>query len=166
MGVGMQRPREKVIRRRLLDHPAPIHDRHTVGCPGDDAEIMRDESDADPKFASQSIQYRDHLRLNRYIERCRWLVRDENRWIIGDRHCDHRSLTHAARELMRILSRSPARLGNRDDIKELRDAFADSARIQLRAMQTYRFRNLLADRQYGIECTEWILENHRDPIAA
>ena len=32
---------------------------------------MRDESDADPKFASQSIQvYRDHLRLNRYIERC------------------------------------------------------------------------------------------------
>ena len=86
-----------------LDNPARVHDDDAIGELCDQAEVVCDEDDRRLRLALRGLQHLDDLRLDRHIERRRRLVCDEDAGIVRDRHRDHRALTHAARELVRVL---------------------------------------------------------------
>jgi hypothetical protein len=65
------------------------------------------------------LQHLDYLRLDRYIQSRRWLIRDKNRWVVGDGDGDHHPLAHTARELVGILAVPPRRLRDADRAQQL-----------------------------------------------
>ena len=60
----------------------------------------------------------ENLRLNRHIERGRRFIGNQQLGLIDERHRDHHSLAHAARELVGEGTHCPLRVANTDLIKE------------------------------------------------
>ena len=56
----------------------------------------------------------EDLRLNGHVERGRWLVGEQQRRAAGEGDGDRDPLTHAARELVRILLQATVGLGDAD----------------------------------------------------
>ncbi len=86
-----------------LDDPARVHDHDAVGELRDHAEVVRDQDCRRVRLALSGPQHLDDLRLDRHVERSRRLVGDQDRRRVGDRHRDHAALSHATRELVRVL---------------------------------------------------------------
>ena len=84
-----------------LDDLAGVHHEHALRDFGDDAEVVRDQHERHAALALQLQQQREHLRLDRDVERGRRLVGDQQARVAGDRHREHHALAHAARELVR-----------------------------------------------------------------
>ncbi len=66
-------------------------------------------STAMPYALLQLVQQRQHLRLDRDVERGGRLVGEQHVGAAGERHRDHHALAHAAGELVRIVVRCAAR---------------------------------------------------------
>ena len=75
--VGMVRPAEHLLDRRLLNDPAEIHDDHPVREVLDYAEIMADEEVGQAELVTQVQKKIDDLSLDRNIERRDRLVADQ-----------------------------------------------------------------------------------------
>ena len=85
--------------------------------------------------------------------------------LVGERHRDHHTLAHAARELVRELVDPPRRVGNPDELEQLHRA---GARCRLRdvSMRVHRLGQLLADLVERMQRRQRVLEDHRDVVAA
>ena len=97
LGMG----KDLLCRSRLHDLAA-IHDDHPIAHLGDDPEVVRNEQEGHAMSTLQADQQVQDLRLNRHVERCGRLVRDQESWLTRKGDCDHDPLEHSARHLMRI----------------------------------------------------------------
>jgi len=100
--VRMGRRAQDLGNRPALDEAAGIHDRHSVGDLGGDAEIMGDEDHPHAQLALQPAQQDQHLRLHGRIERSRRFVGEQQARVARQRHCDHRTLAQSTGQLVRI----------------------------------------------------------------
>ena len=83
----------------------------------------------------------------------------------GERHGDHRALSLAARELMRV-SEGDARGLGQADAAEQADGLGESGAGRHAAMEAQRLGDLMSDRLQGVERRHRLLEDHRDAVAA
>ncbi len=72
----------------------------------------------------------ENLRLDRHIERSGRLVGDQHLRVAAHRHRDHRTLTHTARKLVRILVDPLFRSGNAHLGQQLKGAGAPGFLIE------------------------------------
>ncbi len=117
--VRVLRPLEDLARRAVLHRAAGVHHHHGVRRLGDDAEIVRDQDDADVELALEVLDQLEDLRLHGHVERGRRLVADQDGRVVDERHRDHRALAHAARELVRVVARPAVGVRDPDVLEEL-----------------------------------------------
>ena len=101
-GIRLQRTGEKTGTTALLDLFAAQHDQHTIRHFGDHAHVVRDEDHTHREFMLQLLDQRQDLCLDRHVQRRRRLVGDQQGGFAGQRHGNHRALTHAAGKLVRM----------------------------------------------------------------
>ena len=77
--------------------------------PRDDAEVMRDEQQREVKLLLHLLQQVENLSLDRHVQRGRGLVGDEQQRLAGQGNRDEHPLTHASRQLMRIVAQPALR---------------------------------------------------------
>src|SRR3984893_6660450 len=73
--IGMQRPRQDVVDRSILDHLSGIHGQHSRAAFGHDPEVVGDEQERGTGALTEVLQQIDGLRLDRHVERRSLLVR-------------------------------------------------------------------------------------------
>jgi hypothetical protein len=157
--------REESVDVCLLDDAAAVHDEHVVGELRDDPEIVSDHHDRHLVLLLQAAHQPQDLCLRRHVQRRRRLVGDDDLRVVDQRHRDHHALTHAARELVRIVV-DPG-VGARDlDLFEHLDRAL--ARLLLRevVVQQHGLLKLPPDLLDRIERRHRILEDHPDALAA
>ena len=64
--------------RAVLDRAPRVHDHHRLRRLGDDAEVVRDEDDADVEVALDLVDQLEDLGLHGHVERGRRLVGDQH----------------------------------------------------------------------------------------
>ena len=101
-GVGMRGPLHDFRTGPISTDAARIHDKHPVGGLGDHAHVVRHQHHCRPVIAREPLEQSDDLRLDRYIQRRRRLVRDHQARLGAERERDHDALPHSAREFVRI----------------------------------------------------------------
>ena len=101
----MQWCREDFLNRPLFHHFTCVHHQHMIGDLRHHGQAVGDEYQSHAQFPPQLRQQLEHLCLYRDIERGRRFVGDQQARVVGNRHCDHRTLPHAARQLVRIGAR-------------------------------------------------------------
>src|SRR5262245_46157708 len=97
----MRGPRTNLRGRTCLHDPAVIHDRDTIGAPGE-LEIVCDEEQREGVALSELAEEIEDLRGDRRIEGATRLVCDEQLWPVTDCERDLDSLAHPAGKLERI----------------------------------------------------------------
>jgi len=80
---------------------------------------MGDEDNRHSELFLQVPHQLQHLRLNRHVESSSGLVRDQDAGLAGQRHCNHGTLAHAARHLVRVVVYAPCRFGDADQFQHL-----------------------------------------------
>ena len=91
---------EHLVARPLLDDPPGVHDHDAVRDLRNDAQVMRDEDDRGRVLALEPLQQRQHLGLDRHVERGRRLIGDQDLGVVGERDRGHGPLPHPAGELV------------------------------------------------------------------
>jgi hypothetical protein len=111
---------EQSLGRSRLDDLTGVHDEHAIRDIANDAEVVRDEEIREVQLRLEVVQEVEQLRLDRYVERRRRLVEDDERRIgdQGSRDADALALT--ARQLVRVAPRH-VRLET-DELEDLADA--------------------------------------------
>ena len=136
------------------------HD-HAVGDLGRDAQVMRDEDHRKPHLAPQLGEQRQHLRLDRHVERGYGLVGDQHLRPQRERARNADALALAAREFVRIAIRGRGRQPDaRQQLPRLRHRLGARGAIGHRAA-----RHGVADLLARIEAGERILEYDLQPPA-
>ena len=82
--------------RPAFDDTAGIHDRHTLGGFGHDAQVVRDEEQRQVEQRLHFAQQVENLCLNRHVQRGGRLVGDDERGPAGEGDRDEHALPHAA----------------------------------------------------------------------
>ena len=149
-GVGVLRAREQFVDRSALHDPAGVHHGHLVTDLCHHTQVMGNQDDRRIDFAAQVAHQFENLGLRRDIERRRRLVGDQQSGPVEQCHCDHHTLTHAARQLVRIGLETILRAGNTNGSQP---GNGQSARLAFRhfLMQPDGLFELPADRHDGIE---------------
>ncbi|HLH07833.1 MAG TPA: hypothetical protein VKW78_11400 [Terriglobales bacterium] len=98
--------------RRYFHDAAEIHNGDAVTHPSDEPQIMRYQQDGHAVPLAELEQKVHDLGLNRYVQRCCWLIGDQEFGPAGKRHGDHHSLAQTTTKLVRIGLQHP--LGVRD----------------------------------------------------
>ena len=111
------------------------------------------------------LQQREYLCLHGHVERGRRFIGDDEPRPTSERHGDHHALTHAAGEVVRIVSQPAHRIGNRDLGQQLSCLF-EGIRPSSVAVLDNRFGDLLADGEHRIQRRHGFLEDHCHAIAA
>ena len=83
---------ENVLSRPGLHDPSGVHHREAIGKPGHDAKVVRDHQDGHIQVSAKAAEEIENLGADRDVERGRRLVRDQQRWLAGQGHRDHRPL--------------------------------------------------------------------------
>ncbi len=109
MRVRVRRLREDVPRGAFLDDLARVHDGDAVAGLGDDPEVVGDQEQRGAEVLAQVGEDAQDLRLDDDVQRGRRLVRDEELRAQDEGKRDHDPLPHAARELVRVLTKSSRR---------------------------------------------------------
>ena len=158
--VGMGRSLQ-LASRQGLDDPTGIHDRDAVAEGRHQLEIVADEDQTHAAFGHEVVQDRQHLQLNRDVERGGRLVCDQEIGLAGEHHRDHRPLAHPAGKLVR------PRLGNAVGVADAHcgEKIADPATGVSAAVATQAFLDLGADAHHRIEGVFRVLQDHADPPA-
>ncbi len=159
------RGREDIPLRAALHEFPRIHHHDAVGDLGHHAHIVGDEDDGRAVIAPELLDQAQDLGLDRDVERRGRLVGDQERRVAGERHGDHGTLAHAARELMRVAVDLRRGIGH----AHLGEQF-DGPGAGLPARQLHMGADLLldlpadrVDRRHG---AHRILEDHGDLVAA
>ena len=160
--VGVHRIFENLLHGALFHHSACVHNHDVVHHFGNDAQIVSDEHDRSADFVFYVTQQVENLRLNGDVKRGCRLVGDDKFGIAAKCHCNHNSLPHTARQLVRIGLVHV--LGHRyaDKFEHL-DALL-FCHLLVRAVNVKKgdFVKLVAYRKNGVERGHRLLEDHRD----
>src|SRR5580704_17368585 len=100
--------------RARLHDAARVHDRDLITNLPHDAEIVRDEDEAQPFRVPQVLQQAQDLRLDGHVERRGRLVAEQDRRVGGQRDRDHDPLPQPAGQLVRVAAVPPDRVGDAD----------------------------------------------------
>ena len=162
--VRVARLREELVRRAGLDERACVHDVDAFAHPRDDAQVMGDQDECGTALHDEGAEKVQDLRLDRDVERRCGLVGDKELRLARERHCDHRSLAHAARELVRVVAGPSLRARDPDLLEQL-----DHADVGLPGRQVEVGRQRLSDlRAHGVhrvQARHRVLEDHPDLLA-
>ncbi len=160
----MPRLREELPSRAGLHEHARVHHVHALAHACDDTEVVRDQDQGRVLLGHELAEQVEDLGLDRDVERRRRLVGDQQPRLARECHRDHGPLTHAARELVRVIAQ--ACLGARDT-----DAVEQFGGPRVRLlplhveMRLERFPDLPADREHRVQARHRVLEDHRDLLA-
>ena len=157
----MLRGVENILDRAGFDHLAQVHDADPVGDFCDHAHVMGDEHHRHAELVLQLADQVQDFRLGGDVEGGRRFVGDQHDGVAGQRHGDHRPLTHAAGILKRIAVDGVFRIGDLDALQQIDDALAPRPFVQV-GMDAQRLVDLAADRVHGRQRTHRLLKNHRD----
>src|SRR3954471_1728407 len=159
--VGMPRPAEELLGAAGLHEQARIHDVDALAHAGHDSQVVRDQDERGLALLDELLQEVEDLRLNRDVERRCRLVCDQELGLAGEGHGDHGALTHAARELVRVVLQPNVRARDADLLEELGDAPVGLLLAHVE-MRLQGLADLPSDGQHGIQARHRILEDHRD----
>ena len=159
--VRVERVRQHRFGGTRLDDLARVHDREPIDEAGDDAKVMRDEQERHVQFVAQALQQLEDLRLDRDVEGGGGLVRDQERWLAGQCHGDHRALPHAARELVRVVVDAPLRARDADHAEQV-DGALPGGGVPHVPVSLEALGDLAADGQDRVQARQRILEDHGD----
>ena len=119
---------------------------------------------AHPGLGLELREQRQDLRLHGDVERGGRLVGDQHVGAQRQRDRDHDALALAARELVRVVVRAPARLRDADPLEQRHGARPRRARRGL-AVGAQGLGDLPADAVDRVQMRERVLEDHRDLAA-
>jgi hypothetical protein len=152
---------EDLVERPLLDDPAGVHDRDPVRDVCHHAQVVGHQHDRRAGLVAQLAHPLEDLRLDRYVERRRRLVGDQNGRVGGQRQGDHHALPHAARELERVVV-DPL-TGARDaDLLEQLDGPLARLLVRQRLVLLDLLDDLGPDLVNRVQRRHRVLEDHRD----
>src|SRR6516162_10230092 len=107
--IRMLRTTKDVIEGTALHDLAVVHHYNFFGDVGNDTKVMGDQQHRHAELMLELYDQLKDLCLDGHIERCRWLVRNQQRGAADQRHCDHSTLTEPTRQLERVATQSPLR---------------------------------------------------------
>ena len=152
------RVQHRADRARLHD-AARVHDRDLITDLADDAEIVRDEDDAQAAGVPQVLQEAQDLRLDGHVERRGRFVAEQDGRLGGQRDRDHHPLAQPAGQLVRIAAVPPRRVGNADPAEQVEGPLAGRPGGQP-ADPSRCLRDLGSDGYHRIKRAQRVLEDH------
>ena len=164
LGVGVQWILHDIAHWADFGDAAGIHHRDAVGGLRDYAHIVGHEHHGRAVIASEPFDQGNDLGLHRNVERRGRLVGDDQFRFGADRQRNDDTLTHAAREFVRIgidafVRRRNSDLGEQIDGAPSRRLFGQSG------MGPDGFDQLIANPVERVEARERVLKNHPDPFS-
>jgi len=144
---------------------AAIHNRHTIGQPGNDTQVMGDPDNRHANFITQPFDQICNLGLNRHIQ-CRGrLISNKHLRCAGQRHGNHHALAHAAGELVRVIFQTFTCIGDTYQFQRLNHAvfglFHGHTHVNFQWL-----RHLLSNCKNRVKGSHWVLKYHADLGAA
>ena len=161
----MLRLGEQRLRRRGFDDTAGVHDGDTVGVAGNNTQVVGDEDDAHLVLVAQLVDEVEDLHLRRHVQGRRRLVRDEDARLAHEGHGDHDALTHAARELVRVVIDDDLGTRHADALEDL-DGACERFSLRELLVHAQRLAHLKTDLHSRVQGGQRILEDHADLGAA
>src|SRR5579859_1015742 len=122
--VRVARVVEDLVGGAGFDDVAGIHDVDAIGDARDNTQVVGDHDDRHAQLLAQTLDQVQNLGLNRHVERGRRLVSQQELRFAAEGHGNHDALTHAARELVRVIVDARARGRNAHQLEELDGALA------------------------------------------
>ena len=113
----------------------------------------------------QARHQRQNLRLNRHIQRSGGFVGNQHARLADHGHGNHHALTHAARELVRVLVQALAGGRHFNLLQRAQRLRTGCSGVQAQ-VQAHRLGDLLAHRQHRVQAGHGFLKNHGDLVAA
>ena len=157
--VWMSRRTKQIARGARLHHLPGVHHDDPVAELRRDGKVVGDEDDGRLQLRADGPKEIEDLRLHAHVQGRRRLVRDQQRWSPGDAHADHDPLRHTAAELVRIRVHLRFRVRNPHPFEDRRSRSPHIARAKIRMRLEY-LRDLIANREDGVERGHGILEDH------
>ena len=160
----MSRIGKDLVDRAGLDDVAGVHDVDAIGDAGHHPQVVGDHDDGHAKLVPEALDQIENLRLDGDVEGRGRLVGYEKLWLAAQRHRDHHPLTHAARELVRVVVDAVAGGRDTDQLQQLDGPPAGRRAVQP-LVQLERFADLTANGQDRIQRGHRVLEDHGDVVA-
>ena len=160
MRIRVRRLREDVPRGAFLDDLARVHHSDAIACLGDDPEVVRDQKQRGAEVLAQVGEDAQDLRLDDDVERGRRLVGDEELRAQDKCERDHDPLPHAARELVRVLTKSSRR--NAHASQRLERAFPNLTTTQARLVLLERLAEVVLDPHERVQARHRLLEDESE----
>ena len=124
---------------------------------------MRDEDHRHVKLFTKRLDGVKHLRLNGDVQRCGWLVCQQDFRVENQRDGDDDALFHAAGELVRVIICTFA--ADADGLQHFQRLFPSLLLADF-LMRHDRLGNLVANCRDGVKASHGVLEDHGDLFAA
>ena len=125
---------------------------------------MGDHDDRHAHFLLNILHQFEDPGLDRHVQGCSRLVRDQNIRLAGKRHGDHDPLPHASGEFEGILLHAFFRFVDIDKVQHFHCPVPRLLLVAFRVEQD-RFHQLVSDRIGRVKAGHGILENDRDLVA-
>ena len=151
---------KQTVNRPLFNVSTCIHNVHPISHTGNNTKIVRDQHNGGAESFLHTLNHLENLRLHSNVERCSWLIGDQNFRIICDRNCNNDALSHSSGEFVRKLLGAISRLRYSDDVEQLDGACLCLA-ISQSLMRLQHLCNLIADSMHRIQSRERVLKDHR-----
>ena len=150
----------------LFHHFSAVHDDDAICDARNDVDIVADKDDRKSSFFLQAHKQRNDLRLNRHVESCRRLVRNEQFAALceSERYADPLQL--AARKLVRITCKSFSWIGKPYFFQERFGFFVRSILCTAFVNRAERFEKHASDGLQRIKGKRGLLKDHTDFFTA
>ncbi len=158
--VRQSRSVEQRGRGRTLHQPARIHDRNLVGELHQQGQVVRDEQSGKAEPVAQADQLLEDLPLGDDVEGGGRLVQDHDLRLERQRYGDHRSLSHAAGQLVGIAAQ-PVGV-DPHHVEQLSRPLQPRRSRELWAVHAKQVVELRADGDHGVERVHRALQDDRD----
>ncbi len=126
---------------------------------------MGDEQHRRPRGLLHVAEHLHHLCLDGDVEGSGGFVGDEDLRLVGNRHGNHRALTHATGVLVRELIDASPRFGHADEVEQL-DGSRSGRLLGDIAVGADGLDDLRTDGEHRVEGGHRVLEDHRDVVTA
>jgi hypothetical protein len=150
-----------VLSGRVLDDAAAVHHQNTLGNSRQERHVVRDPDDTHACLSLQVLDQANDFSLNGNIKGRSGFIGNENARLTGERHRDGDTLSHAARELVRVLPQPQGRVRNSNSRQQLLGAAA-SFGFRDRKMAANHFGDLPTYSQNRVEGGQRVLEDDRN----
>src|SRR5712692_10062960 len=155
-----------LLDRRGLHHVPRIHHVDMLARSCDYTQVMGNQHYSSTKFSGKALHQFKNLGLNGYIQRCCWLIGDEQLRVACQGNGNHYALAHAATKFMRVVLRASLGVGNAYQLKHFDRALPGLVIADILAVTLDSLGYLEAHGEYRVERGHRVLENHGDLAAA